>query len=73
MKVHVVGASIGSYQGNDYGRIYSLEPIGNNGIGQKSVMYKTSVICAKSIDEVDVMYNLEFNQYGRVVEVTKLS
>lgn len=73
MKVHVVGASIGNYQGNDYGRIYSLEPIENNGIGNKSVVYKTSVACAKSIDEVDVVYDLEFNQYGRVVEVTKLS
>lgn len=74
MKVNVIGATAGEYQGNAYGRIYSLEPFqGSHGIGVKPVIFKTSLECAKMIDEVDIMYNLEFNQYGKVVEVTKLS
>lgn len=73
MIVKVIGASIGNYQGNDYGRIYALEPITNNGIGHKPVAYKTSVQVAKLIDSVDTDYNLDFNQYGRCIHAEAVS
>lgn len=72
MVVTVVGAHYGSFEGTPYGRIHSFEKIEANGTGVKPVSYKTSSIVAQSITEVDCEYNLEFNQYGKVINVMKV-
>lgn len=73
MKVKVIGACVGEYKDQPYGRIYSLADIERGGIGVKPLIYKATVDAAKVVDEVDVDYDLQFNPYGKCVEVKKIA
>lgn len=73
MKAYVVGASIGDYNGTLYGRIYTLIPYtSNKGVGSRASAEKCSVDVARKITEVNCDYDLEFNRYGRVIDVRLL-
>lgn len=73
MKAHVIGVTIGEYQGQQYGRIHTIVPVEGNGRGRKCEIHKvTPVNVVQQVFDVDVDYDLVFNQYGRVVEVRPL-
>lgn len=73
MKVHVYGVSWGEVNGYRYGKIHTLAPIEANGIGKKCDALKCTAEIAMGVSDVDCDYNVEFNQYGKVISLRKVS
>lgn len=78
MKAIVVGARSKDYtldNGNSgtTGYISVLQPIDpKNGVGQQATELKCDVNLLKKVQELDVMYLIDTNRYGRVVDLDQL-
>lgn len=73
MVTTIIGRRIGDYQGTVYGHLFGTEMMDAPNLGVKPVTYKcTPASVANLVDEVNVQYDLTFNQYGKVVDIAKV-
>lgn len=73
MVYRIYGRYVGTYEGTQYGHLYTDEPLDPPHVGRKPVTLKCKpASLALLVTDVDCDYNVDTNHRGQVVAISKV-